>query len=379
MRLFSVLMFCFLVSSCSSLTDSEIDKSVLTSKLRQMSQVSNENKKTASYYNDFFTAYALSVGGTVEIVKTNAGNVYYIKVPSNVAAIKSVMPKSAIPLFDIEDEENKPGEIFIAKDNENFVQSCNGSIVGDVWLDRLIHQGVVNPLFYIDKDKLEMMKKNPGGWGGSDGAPIITEGGLNIFNKNHVEEMSQPNSPQIRLKGSSSSCYEDGKGAGYKYSVYVGEGYSTKSMSGDLIFIYVPKETHENAIKLSLEEGYLKAEKRVARSEKSNERRREYAERAAKEKAKIDSLNQLNKMAWENRINQTYINGDMVCTYDNLLGYVEDYNDKNIKIQLVGRALGEPGYFFGNMREIEFKSESVQNTIWLSRPEVASCSFKQNL
>lgn len=109
--------------------------------------------------------------------------------------------------------------------------------------------------------------------------------------------------------------------------------------------------------------------------------KRESEEKSLREQAitqnKIDNDNVINELLWANRHSNSYVPGDMVCTPDNKIGYVEETNEKNSKISFTGIVSYKPEFFFfGKNTDWDGKNlkvNGINETEWMENSKFSYC------
>lgn len=72
-----------------------------------------------------------------------------------------------------------------------------------------------------------------------------------------------------------------------------------------------------------------------------------------------------------------YHKGDSVCTYDNIMGFVEDTTKDKVKVHFVAKGHGIHGMMFGAEGDtVSFYSSPMDQTLWLRKGVAAHCEFK---
>ncbi|CAI4164033.1 hypothetical protein ALT1644_30016 [Alteromonas macleodii] len=143
--------------------------------------------------------------------------------------------------------------------------------------------------------------------------------------------------------------------------------YNTEQFEDLVNVVSETKQAEALVLAEKLEKQKLLEEQRTAEEQAERFRR----------KSLIADHNAANKRAWSERKNFEYNLGDKICSYDNVMGFVEKVANDNVKIQTVGKAQHDLGFFFGNNSNpgASFNFTPMSMILWKTKSEVAPCSF----
>lgn len=98
----------------------------------------------------------------------------------------------------------------------------------------------------------------------------------------------------------------------------------------------------------------------------------------------ISNINEAHLKIWDKRLAATYTVGDRVCSYNNLVGNVEQIAGNKVKV-LWTRELDErEGYFFGKLyptdydktsQQLKYSYQDIQRLDWVTTSEIAECTI----
>ncbi|MEZ9820900.1 hypothetical protein AB4238_09825, partial [Shewanella sp. 10N.286.45.A1] len=134
----------------------------------------------------------------------------------------------------------------------------------------------------------------------------------------------------------------------------------------------------KQATKSSLKDSYIKM----------LEYNRSVVEKAKNQNDALDALNDIQRVFWEMAQETTLAlnQGDMVCDFDNNMGYVEKLNQTKAKVLWTALVVGEPkGFWFGSrgyhtivrnsVDQFEYKAQKQNRYAWSDKKQIASCTF----
>jgi|GEM_PF-3623017 len=281
-----------------------------------------------------------------------------------------------------------------------FSDSCAGESHYPAGFERADSEGLFNPLNYATEKELELMKKYSISTAfktseydefelylrlpfGDQGKNYIlpTYGNYSIFFLRKVDftnsALSIPTAGIETQTPATKACYVDGKITGYQiaFTSYVNVG-NREAKSHAMTIYYIPAETVDALAKRAFNERLDNLSRQLPRLQAAE------AKRLARKRA-IDDNDLAGAQNWSQRLNQTFVPGDRVCTPDNKMGFVEQANDKNVKVWFRGQLVRENiNYFFGNSRNMpgsRFDYREISEQTWVLRGEVAICNFKLNI
>lgn len=290
-----------------------------------------------------------------------------------------------------------------------FSDSCAGESHYPTAFERADSEGLFNPLNYATAEELELMKKHSISTATKTSEydeyenylrlssrertreqrkkyTLPTYGNYSIFFLKNVDftnsGLSIPTAAITSQKTASKACYVDGKITGYQiaFTSYVNAGNRDRitpvENSHAMTIYYIPAETVDALAKRAFQERRDNLARQLPRIQV------EEAKRLARKRA-IEENDLAGAQNWTQRLNQTFVAGDRVCTPDNKMGFVEQANDENVKVWFRGQLIREnENYFFGNSRKMpdsRFDYRRVNEQTWVQHGEVATCNFKLNI
>lgn len=279
---------------------------------------------------------------------------------------------------------------------ERFSQTCEGQVAATTPLEIAIENGLIDPLKYVTREELRLMKENYTSINAKTGLKRYLSSSRSFeweIDESNIYYGLYPTRKHLPFGDRKLSvvCISEGVPVSILHAVTKVDNFNTLNV------FYFPQKTSNNVLKDLFKTRKENLDKVLAAKSAREEREAQRIEREkrfsklkddfiVKQKAEHKLVNEITQNWWDTRTASWEDRevGDRICSYKgNKMGFVEQVAGDKIKVFWKGYVVEDDGFFFGNMPFHVFSKSDlgvtnytytkISDTTWVSLTDVGSC------